>query len=386
MRQERLIVSGGDTFSTERHLADRALALVAILAQGVRAWLPIIIFVVAYAVLVSTLLPVQGENAFGADGIIQLLATLAAGAIPMFVIFRLAVYARQGFPASPIRRLWQEARVIIFNPARLLSLVIVFPLLSIFLQAFAVAKGNIPFVNPFAWDETFMRLDRALHGGVDPWRWLEPFLHSVPATFMINFLYNFWFFLSVGSLLWVALQRRPGEDSIRFLVAFLMSWVIGGNILATIFSSAGPAYYARLALSPDPYAPLMAHLHAVAQIVPVWALETQEMLWKGYQAQDVTLGGISAFPSMHNAQATLMALLAWRHGRLAGWLMTIYAFMIAIGSVWLGWHYAVDAYAGIAIALACWWLAGPLARWIMGREAMRRLVVVQERLDATGQK
>jgi hypothetical protein len=31
--------------------------------------------------------------------------------------------------------------------------------------------------------------------------------------------------------------------------------------------------------------------------------------------------------------------------------------------VHLAWHYAVDGYAGIAIAATCWWLAGKLVDW-----------------------
>ena len=42
------------------------------------------------------------------------------------------------------------------------------------------------------------------------------------------------------------------------------------------------------------------------------------------------------------------------------------------GSVWLGWHYAVDGLAGIAIASGLWMFSGPLAAAIMKRPAMRR--------------
>jgi membrane-associated phospholipid phosphatase len=42
--------------------------------------------------------------------------------------------------------------------------------------------------------------------------------------------------------------------------------------------------------------------------------------------------------------------------------LAVFAAIIAVGSVLLAWHYAVDGYAGAAIALACWWLAGRLAR------------------------
>jgi membrane-associated phospholipid phosphatase len=76
---------------------------------------------------------------------------------------------------------------------------------------------------------------------------------------------------------------------------------------------------------------------------------------------DGVLAGISAMPSMHVATSVLMALYAARHARWAGWIMWIFAGLIQIGSVHLGWHYAVDGYLGGIVALAAWraglWLA-----------------------------
>ncbi|MBL8905409.1 MAG: hypothetical protein JNM20_01915, partial [Rhizobiales bacterium] len=40
--------------------------------------------------------------------------------------------------------------------------------------------------------------------------------------------------------------------------------------------------------------------------------------------------------------------------------------VILFGSVHLAWHYAIDAYAGILIALGVWWLMGPVTRWYHG--------------------
>ena len=355
------------------------LAAVALMAW--RAWWPLLVMAALYYFIAATLLPLKARDGMDLMAMFRVLAGLILVALTFFVIVRLGVYARQGFPPHPTYRLFRDIRRLLFNPARLLSLATLFPAIFVFLQAFSIAKGNIAHMNPFAWDQAFMKLDRLLHGGIDPWRYLEPAIAFAPATFLLNFFYNFWLLVSVGSLFWVALMRKPAEVPVRYLIAFMLAWVVGGNIIATLFSSAGPAYFSHLGLAPNPYAPLMETLRKVAEVVPVWALDTQELLWKGYLAQNTTLGGISAFPSMHNAQATLMALLAWRCNRKLGVVMTIYAVLIAIGSVWLGWHYAVDAYAGIAIAIACWWLAAPLARWMLRRKAMRELIALQERLD-----
>ncbi len=301
--------------------------------------------------------------------------------IILFVIWRLVSYARGPMPKSPTRQLIHDIRSMLLNPARLVNFLLLYPLLILFMFVFAELKGNIPRLAAFSWDESFMRWDRWLHGGVDPWRLLEPLLGSAPATFVLNVAYNIWFFLLLLSLFAAAAVRRPGALSLRYLVAFMLSWSIGGSLLAVLFSSAGPVYYGRLGLSPDPYAPLMEQLRAFDETWPIWALATQEMLWRIHESGGIELGGISAFPSMHNAQAMLMALAAWRLGRVVGWLAMLYAGMIFLGSVWLGWHYAVDAYAGVALALMAWWLAGIVTRWLLRRPAMRRYLARLRRID-----
>ncbi len=68
-------------------------------------------------------------------------------------------------------------------------------------------------------------------------------------------------------------------------------------------------------------------------------------------------------PSMHNAIALLLVFGAWQFSRWAGIVMLVHTFLIYIGSFYLAWHYAIDAYLGWAITLAFWWISGPIAKW-----------------------
>ncbi len=52
--------------------------------------------------------------------------------------------------------------------------------------------------------------------------------------------------------------------------------------------------------------------------------------------------GISAFPSMHVAAATLNALFLSERGRVLAAVGWSYVALILFGSVYLGWHYAID--------------------------------------------
>jgi membrane-associated phospholipid phosphatase len=155
---------------------------------------------------------------------------------------------------------------------------------------------------------------------------------------------------------------------------------LGGAVAATAFSSVGPVYYGMLGLEPDPFAPLLDFLHTTNAKVPLGAVGAQTLLWDSYTGKVYPYLGISAFPSMHNALAALLVLVGWRIHRILGVLMTIFAGLILVGSVHLAWHYAVDSYAGILIAVLSWWIAGQLARWNMRLPHVREYRVELERL------
>src|SRR5690606_9683564 len=65
--------------------------------------------------------------------------------------------------------------------------------------------------------------------------------------------------------------------------------------------------------------------------------------------------GISAMPSMHLAIVTLNACMLTSLNRQVGIVAWIYVALIQLGSVYLGWHYAIDGYFSIAVVCVIWW-------------------------------
>lgn len=238
----------------------------------------------------------------------------------------------------------------------------------VFASGFSVLKGAIAILSPFSWDVALHKADVALHFGYAPHEWLAPLTHLPVAVFAFNFAYNLWFVALVATVFTVAITNRDSALRHRFLLSFMLVWLVGGFFMAMGFSSAGPCFFERAGLG-TAYTPLMSLLHAADADYSVWALSTQDLLWEGYSGKGAGSIGISAFPSMHVASAVLFALYAARRSVLAGVVMWVFAATIMVGSVVLAWHYAVDGYAGALLALAVWkivgrtdWLIGPAGR------------------------
>lgn len=227
--------------------------------------------------------------------------------------------------------------------------------------AFTALKSVVPLIQPFSWDPVFERWDRVLFFGYTPWTLTQPLLGYPVVTTALDGAYAAWFFVIFGVLIWQAFFAPSSLARMQYLLAFSFSWFIAGNILAAVFASVGPCYYG-LVFPSDPYATQIAYLHSVNPEGSLLALALQDRVWESYdQARGVSIG-ISAMPSMHVVAAVLTALICWRHRTWLGVVATVYAALVVIGSFHLAWHYAVDAVAGIALALLFWWLAGFLVR------------------------
>jgi hypothetical protein len=251
------------------------------------------------------------------------------------------------------------------GPALLRSVPVLI-LLPLFLSVFSSYKALIPTVRPFDWDRSFAALDRALHGGVDSWMWLQPILGSPWITFAVDALYHpVWSIAFVAVWCWQALDRRDPVLRLQFLLAFLMVWILLGSIGATFMSSAGPCYYGRVGGGTDPFAPLLAYLAEVHQRMPLTSAVAQDALWRAYVSGFVGAGsGISAMPSVHVATTLLFVLLGRRHSRSLALGFGALLAVVLVGSVHLGWHYAVDSYAAIVVTVPIWLIAGWAARRI----------------------
>ena len=214
-------------------------------------------------------------------------------------------------------------------------------------------------------DPLLASADRILFFGHDPWRVTHALLASPDATLLIDRFYHGWFApMTVGIILCAWLPGTTFRLRTQYLFSYLGVWIGIGSILAFLLPSAGPCFYTRLVGPSSSYDALLSSLTQVQAATgsPVMSLKIQDWLMQAHDSHTLVVGaGISAMPSVHNGLAMLFALAAFRINRVAGWLFAAYALLIWIGSIHLGWHYAVDGVVGDALTYAIWRLSGRLA-------------------------
>jgi hypothetical protein len=231
---------------------------------------------------------------------------------------------------------------------------------ALVLSFFSMAKSILSFYVPFYADPPLAEIDRVLHGGVYPHDWLLPIVKGNELTLFFNNAYIVWFIVFVAAIAVSCCCDPDTKRRMRFLWTFCLSWIVCGTGLAWLLSSCGPIYYHLYYPGlPDPYANLMEWLPIADKGNPVQTLEGREFLHTMITDDVIPdINGISSMPSQHVAIAWLVALYARSIHRLAGVVGFSYAIIILIGSVILGWHYAIDGYVGIAVVSLLWWAIG----------------------------
>ena len=330
----------------------------------------LLIAIVAVHLLVGLAMP----TLLGRPLHFQLGLAKVAGVIWLIGFWSVLIAALVGFAAAAIRSgrvrpmaaAFRWLRDDFLRADRIFGGLIVFALLPVFGWNFGYLQALMPLLHPLDWDPTFAAWDSALHFGRQPWEWLQPLLGYPVLTSGLSLVYALWFIVLYAVNAWQAFARRDPVRRMQYLLCTTLIWAVLGNVACTLLASGGPVYYGRLTGLPDPFVPLFQYLDAASGQWLNFSRQIQEAMWGLYlvNGNDGTIAGaVAAMPSLHVASTCGFYLVARATHRWLGRAFLAFLALMLLGSVHLGWHYAIDGYAGIAGAILLWWGCGRLLRW-----------------------
>lgn len=223
-----------------------------------------------------------------------------------------------------------------------------FGLIATQMAVLSWSKNMMPHVVGFSSDQLLADLDYAIFD-TDPWLWLH---QAMPwAGPFIDKVYISWAPVKFLVLLVLVVLPQNSERSI-LLCSYFITMSLGA-ISQYLMPSAGPIFFERIGLG-DRFA---------AMPIAPWVEVAANYLWQDYTGQSGKLGtGISAMPSLHVAISAWFIFVARSQFPLLQLVAWPYFVTICVGSVYLGWHYAVDAVGGTLIAVAALFISRRLIR------------------------
>lgn len=334
-----------------------------LLQNSLRHNAPLLIAGAAYLAVGTFLIVIFGELARPLTALLSWSAFIVGLAVGFFLLHagQIVLVMR---PRRPLPMLIMAMRRN-FTRRHVADALPVVLLIGPFGVVFAQIKSLIPSINPFNWDASFVLLEAWLHGGYQPWVWLAPYLLNGPLISITSLLYTeCWPLLGFMTLAHAILCIKRPALRMQFLLSYFGCWGLLGTVAAVIMSSAGPAFYGDVIGEPNPFSPLMNRLAELDQDGWITSVPISDLLWQAYELSNpAPIGlGISAMPSLHVSLSCLFFLYARRFGKTLGILTGVYLVSTLVGSVVLGWHYAIDGYAAILATLLIWRASGALAR------------------------
>lgn len=207
---------------------------------------------------------------------------------------------------------------------------------------FAQVRGLTDEIGTAVQFDYAISMEKALFLGEIPSIWLQERLYSFarlgPLEFYTMAVYLSYFF--IPHITAFALWKWDPPRFKHYVFAFMVTLYIG-LLTSAVLPTAPPWMAGQL-----------GHIGHVYQVVPDIAGEVTPGTYENVY-EIAGANPVAAMPSLHVAVPFVMAFALWRYNWLR-WLGLGYAISMLFAVVYLGEHYAVDGFAGLAVAGAAW--------------------------------
>ena len=199
-------------------------------------------------------------------------------------------------------------------------------------------------------DDLLGRWDRWLFAGHSPAVLLHDLLGQNAAAWTLQFWYETFGTLVIVAFPAAVVLAPRTKDAYAAIAAFVWVWILG-TATYYLIPSLGPFHSSAADFAGLP--------HMSIQDTQARYMAQRTYLLAHPHAPNA-YAQVSAFASLHvGVSATILGVAWWHRMRRTMAAMTVYLLGTLVATVYLGWHFAVDLPAGLAIA-ALAWVLGPL--------------------------
>lgn len=234
--------------------------------------------------------------------------------------------------------------------------------LAVFSATYTWTKLFLPAFGGMLWDERLAAFDVKFHLGINPNVFALAIFESGPkwAAKALDLYYaGFVYTMLVGVAWFLADLRRSRRLAFAFSLALLWSAGLLGYVA---MPTLGPAFAVH-----DLGRQIAAVFPLAAQLQKALAANyTQVLFLLDNPGKDVLVTpgfGVAAMPSLHVAGHAFLFLWAYLIGSRLRAVLLAMTILTFLGSVATGWHYAVDSWAGLLLAI----VAGLVAQGLLRR-------------------
>ncbi len=215
--------------------------------------------------------------------------------------------------------------------------------------SFRNLKSFVPFVNRHLWDGVLEDIDRVLWFDHDPAVVLHDLLGTGAAAHFLSFVYVAWIVFVPASLAVALVWSRDTRAGSWYVTAIAVDWVLGA-LTYFMVPTLGPVY-AR---------PSMFQGLAETDVTGLQRTMMEErhaVLVNPFTTDAVQT--IAAFASLHVGMCVTMCVMAelLRLNRFLRAFLWVFLALTVVATIYLGWHYFVDAIGGAVLGVAGVWIA-----------------------------